>query len=250
VKLPCFVCLFIFILLFGACGIEDFPIINPIPQSNVRPELNNRSVVRIPPNIYDNSPFTHFEIYYRIYVSDTPQSSTTSPSVYSTINSTLNTDYNSFRSYIDNTTAVNQDMNRIFRNRRYELLALRETNISSVLSPSVLGIGEIVFDFSSSKAPTMTVGSSVYTLWRSDGSGLFNPQPDRLFVNREELWRSENITTTTNADVVDKSGIGADVRRFTYAAMFIVAAGINASSYSYIYSTPALIHVFQLPERW
>jgi len=240
--------IFLLALILGACGIEDIPNINPIPQSNVRPEMNNRAEVRIPgSDYYATSPVTHFSVFYRIYVSDTPQSSTTSPSTYSAINSTLNSDYNSFKSYIDSDTAVNQDMERIFQNRGYRNLALRDNNISSVLlSSSVFGT-TIVFDFSSSRAPTMTVGSSTYTLWRSDGGGLYNPQPDRLFINREELHRND---ATTNADVADKTGIGADIRRFTYAAMFIVAVGINASSYSPIYSTPALIHVFQLPERW
>jgi hypothetical protein len=94
----------------------------------------------------------------------------------------------------------------------------------------------------------MSVGQAVYTLWRSDGSGLFTPRPDRLLMNKEELWRSDNINDKINADVVDKSDIGAGDKRYTYAAMFIVAVGINSTSYSNIYSTPALIHVFQLPD--
>jgi hypothetical protein len=67
-------------------------------------------------------------------------------------------------------------------------------------------------------------------------------------MNKEALWRVENINDKTNADVVNKSGITPDERHYTYAAMFIVAVGINAASYSNIYSTPALIHVFQLPD--
>jgi hypothetical protein len=138
-------------------------------------------------------------------------------------------------------------MDSLFQGRGYKYLNLQDHNISGVLSSDVLG-SSLIFDFASYKAPTMSVGQAVYTLWRSDGSGLFTPRPDRLLMNKEELWRSDNINDKINADVVDKSDIEAGDKRYTYAAMFIVAVGINSASYSNIYSTPALIHVFQLPD--
>ena len=234
-----------FALFFGACGIEDFPVIPPIPQSNITQELNNRAIVRVP-NEYDGTPFANFAIFYRIYVSDTPQSSTSSESIFSTINPVLATDYNAFKSYIDSTTVVNVDMDRLFQNRGYKYLDLQPND--NILSSSSIFGTNLVFDFSSSRAPTMRAGSSEYTLWRSDGGGLFSPRPDRLFRNREELYRSDNIGPTINADVVEKSGVADGSRLYTYAAMFIVAVGVNTASYSNIYSTPALIHVFQLPD--
>ena len=247
-KILC-ICVLLFTLFLGACGIETFSIIYPIPQSNISQEMNNRAVVRIPnDNAGDDIPFENFEIFYRIYVSDMPQSSI-SESTYPAINATLVSDYNTFKSYINSTTTVNTNMDTVFQGRRYRYLYLQDGNrASSVLTSSVLGTS-IVFDFSSSKAPTMIVGSSVYTLWRADSGGglFFNPQPDRLFRNREELYKSDNINDTINADVVGKSGV-TEGRLYTYAAMFIVAVGVNVSSYSNIYSTPALIHVFQLPD--
>jgi hypothetical protein len=107
----------------------------------------------------------------------------------------------------------------------------------------------LVFDFSSNNYPTMAIGSAAgHTLFRSNGNGSFNPRPtERYFINTEELWRSENINSNTNADVVNKSGTGNSDPRFAYAAMFIAAVGVDVNTYSYIYSTPALIHVFQLP---
>jgi len=179
-------------------------------------------------------------------LSNIPQAATTENS-YPSISATLSSDYNAFRGYIDSTSFVNVNMDSLFQGRGYKYLNLRDNNISGVLSSSVLG-SSLVFDFSSSRAPTMTVGSTAYTLWRSDGNGLFNPQPDRLFMNKEALWKAENINSNTNADVVNMSGITAEDRHYTYAAMFIVAVGINASTYSNIYSTPSLIHVFQLPD--
>lgn len=245
-------CRFYFLVLFaaffsGACGLEDYPYIDPIPQANVTQQMNNRATVRIP-DIYAGTSFTNFAVFYRIYVSDIPQASTTINS-YSSINSVLASDYNSFRTYIDSTTQINVNMDSLFQGRGYKYLALRDENISSVLSPASVG-NSLIFDFSSGRAPTMTLGSSVYTLWRSDGGGLFEPSPNRLFVNSEELWKPENINSQTNADVANKSGINDGDRRYTYAAMFIVAVGVNVASYSNIYSTPSLIHVFQLPDQW
>jgi len=246
-RIPRLICFFLLTLFLYACGIEDYPVIYPVPQSNISQEMNDRAIVRVP-NYYAGTTFTNFAIFYRIYVSDTPQSSITE-SIYSTINSTLASDYNAIKPYIDSTSIVNTNMDTLFQNRGYKYLDLQDDNIFSVLSSSVLGTN-IEFDFSSSRgAPTMRIGSQVYTLWRSNSGGLYNPRPDRLFINMEELWRSENINATTNADVVDKSDITSDARHYTYAAMFIVAVGVNAATYTNIYSTPALIHVFQLPDR-
>ena len=234
-----------FAMLLGACGIEDFPVLPPIPQSNVTQQFNDRATVYIP-NEYAGTSFTNFAIFYRIYVSDTPQTSTSSESIFSTINPILAADYNAFKSYIDSTTAVNIDMDRVFQNRGYKYLDLQPND--NILSSSSLFGTSLVFDFSSSRSPTMRAGSSEYTLWRSDGGGLFSPRPDRLFRNREELYRSDNIGPTINADVVEKTGVADGSRLYTYAAMFIVAVGVNPASYSNIYSTPAFIHVFQLPD--
>jgi len=233
-------------IFFCACGIEDYPVIPPIPQSNIIQQFNDRSTVLVP-NDYAGTPFTNFAIFYRIYVSDTPQSSITE-SIYSAINPTLASDYNVFKGYIDSTTTINANMDSLFQGRGYKYLDLQgDVSIFSVLSSSVFGT-TLVFDFSSSRAPSMTAGSNTYTLWRSNGNGLFSPRPDRLFRNREELYRSDNINSTINADVVEKSGVADGSRLYTYAAMFIVAVGVNTVSYSNIYSTPALIHVFQLPD--
>ena len=232
-------------LLISSCGLEDYPYINPIPQANITQEFNNRAVVRVP-NTYEGTPFSNFAVFYKIYVSDIPVASTTISS-FPAINSILSTDYNAFSTYIDSTTIVNTNMENLFQGRGYKYLGLQGVNIGSVLSTAALG-NNIIFEFPSSRAPTMTLSGNTYTLWRSDGNGVFSPRPDRLFMNSEELWKSENITSTINADVADKSGIGETARHYTYAALFIVAVGINVSSYSSIFSTPSLIHVFQLPD--
>jgi len=235
-------------LLFGSCGIEDYPYINPIPQGNIVQTMNNRAVIRIPRDS-PGTTFTNFAVFYRIYVSDTLLQSTTSTSSYSAINSTLASDYSYFNGYINSTTQVNVNMDSLFQNRGYKYLVLEDpnNNINTVLSESSLG-QSLIFDFTSFKRPTMSLGSDTYVLWRSDGGGLFSPRPDRYFINTRELSSPDNINNQINADVTNKANLTAGDMRYTYAAMFIVAVGINPASYSNIYSTPSLIHVFQIPD--
>jgi hypothetical protein len=139
-------------------------------------------------------------------------------------------------------------MNSLFQGKGYKYLVLEnDNNINNVLGQSSLG-QSLVFDFTSSKRPSISLGNNTYVLWRSNGGGLFSPKPDRYFVNSRELWNSENISSQINADVTNKANLPDSDMRYTYAAMFIVAVGINPASYSNIYSTPSLIHVFQLPD--
>ena len=235
-------------LLLSSCGIEDYPFIYPIPQSNVQQVMNNRSVVRIPDDNIGTT-FDHFAIYYKIYISGSDQPSTTSDAAYSAINSVLASDHNAARAHIDSTSYVPENMDSFFTRRGFYLLNLDGYSLSYVLSTSVLG-SELEFNFPSRGVPTMTIGSSSYTLWRSTGNGRFEPQPDRRFVNTDDIRNPANIDPAINADVVDFPGAGTADRRYTYAALYIVGVGINMATYAFIYSAPALIHVFQLPDRW
>ena len=250
---------FFFMTLFLAnCGLEDYPFIYPIPQSNITQEMNDRAIVRVPTSNIGSS-FTHFVIFYRIYVSDDFQPSTTLSTTFSVINPALSSDYNSIRPYIDSDTLVNSNMDSLFQGRSFKYLLFQNAEIETVLSdnasPSVLG-SVLEFDFSSSKQPTMVkkdsggnITGGPYILWRSNGNGTFSPRPDRYFVNSEDLWKADNINQNTNADVSNKSSFTKE-DRYTYAAMYIVAVGIDINSYSEIYSTPSLIHVFLLPLTW
>jgi len=250
---------FIFIILLlslVSCGIEEYPYIDPIPQDGIIVVSNRRATVPIP-NSYSQQPFSHFVIFYRIYVSDIDEG-TPSTANFRFINPALSDDYNSFARYIGSETEVNINMDNLFTQRRYRYLALdlEDRDINSILAGDATG-KILIFDFGSFKAPTMMVATdrnsdsgAVYTLKRSNGNGAFNPLPaDRYFFNKEDLFRADNITDIVNADVVNKTGMDANSPRHTYAAFFIVAVGINNISLSYIYSTPAFIHAFQLPDQ-
>ena len=241
------------VIILVSCGIEEYPYIDPVPQGNITTELNDRATVRIPGG-YDDAPFSHFMIFYRIYVSDRDEGSPSTANFY-TINSVLADDYNAISRYIGSETEVNVNMDSLFGGRKYRHLVLSGSDINSFLSYGASG-KDLIFDFSfgSLKAPTMTLADrgtengATVTLLRSNDNGAFNPLPaDRYFINREDLWKSENINDNINADVVNKSNF-LDPLRTTYVAMFIVAVGVFG--YTTVYSTPAFIHVFQLPDQW
>ena len=240
------------IFLFVNCGLDEYPSIDPVPQSYISRQLNNWAEVRIPDQ--NTNSFQNYVIFYRIYVSDVLEPSTTT-SVFNVINPVLDTDYSSIRQYIDSTTLVNVNMESFFTGRNFHYLELFDDHdINAVLSSSSSGYPTIygktlIFDFSSGRDPVMSIGSTEYTLRRSNGNGLFSPQPNRTFRNSEGLYASANINSNTNADVVNKSGINNNARCYTYAAFYIVAEGIDSATYSNIYSTPSLIHVFQLPDN-
>jgi len=238
---------------------KEYPVIYPIPQGNISQQSNNYAQVRVPNN--NNTAFAHFAIFYRIYVSDQLLADTGygKASQYSTINTYLAQDYNSVAPYIDSTTLVNQNWDYNFRNRPayldsgtgYCYLALEGANIDNVLSSSVLGT-TITFSFpsnpSQNERPSMTIGSqSPYFLRRSDNNSLNTPKPGYDFINYDDLWNPQYINPQFSADVVN-SGNMVGGNRYTYAAMFIVAVGIDTSTYSNIYSTPSLVGVFLLPD--
>jgi hypothetical protein len=238
-------------VLLSACGLEDYPYIYPIPQSSIIPQMNDFAVVHVSGDNVSTS-FSHFVIFYRIYASDVLEVSTTSKDTYGAINNVLSQDHNFFNRYIDSDTLVNTNLDTLFRGREYKYLEISPDSgdsIDNVLSGTVLG-SRLEFDFSSSqKYPTMTKitpsgTSGPYTLWRSNGSGLFMPRPDRYFVNSDELRKRENINSQYNADVADKAGSG---NLYAYAALYIAGVGIDTGTYSYVYRTPSLIHVFLLP---
>jgi hypothetical protein len=228
------------ISFFSACGIEDVPFLYPIPDSNIIRGLANTATVRIPSENDDS--FSHFEIFYRIYVSDID--SDTPLNILNAINPTLASDWGAISPHIDSETFTNINMGDLFRGRRYYQLLLRDEIINAVLSSSVFDTS-LIFNFPLfGGTPTMTIAGTPYTLWRSDGLGAFEPRPDRYFRNRQEL--SETIDSTINADVAPRANLAPGSRVFTYAAMFIMAVGRDGHTAHY--STPSLINIFRLPD--
>jgi len=237
-------------LLLGACGLlEAEPFIEPVREADINRILNNRATINL--RHYSRSPaFTHFVIFYRIYVSnvDIP---TTTTATFPTISSALAADFNAIAPFIDSDTMFGTNMHHLFSGRNFRYLTVRPSpssaSVNDVLLPEI-GTGNIVeFDFTHSQGiPVIRVDTAEHYLWRATGhAGIsFSPQPDRYFRNSDGLRARGNINLQFNADVADTPAAVAEI---TYVAMFIVAVGMDPNTFANIYSTPSLIHVFQLP---
>jgi hypothetical protein len=242
-------------LLFTTCGIEDYPFLSPVPAGNVTVEMNYKATVLLPGNV--ESYFTHFTIYYRIYLSNTLEAGTiNNVDIMRTINSTLASDYNVFLPYTSNdNSSTSASIGNLFTGRSYRSIAVDAVAIETVLVKNVWGVTLDFTETSDRGLPTLLTLSGqgqvsrVYTLLRSDGGGAFTPAPvERYFLNTSELNASANATTSINADVVDVSSPLEGAPRYAYAALYIVITGINDRTFSPVYSAPTFIGVLHLPD--
>ena len=269
-------------LSMGACGLlVGEPFIYPVHEANITRYLNDRATVGLRTNEFIRADdFSNFVIFYRIYISDLYIPSTTTDT-FSTINPVLLQNFNTVSRYIDSDTLFGVNMHNVFSNIHFRYLSLGrlrivddeevvdEVDINQLNS----AIGNVInFDFSQSRGiPAIIIGDPDQEAFTDDGAGNliipnpnyfvllranshtapvgpFTPQPEhRLFINSEELRDPEFINLNFNADVTDRAGIIDEERRYTYAALFIVAVGMDINTFANVYSTPSLIHVFRLP---
>jgi hypothetical protein len=229
-------------VLFYSCGIEDYYYLYPVPSSNIRMQSNISATIELPNYGMAYTYFSHFAIYYRIYISDISSAAEIQPPQMQSINSALQYDYNGIEPYTHEDLITSINIDNLLRQRNYYLLGLNNADIDGILNRG----GTITLDFSSSlPAPVLRRASDEYPLYRSNGEGVFTPLPsNRLFQNTGDLNRSENVSGTVNADVADKTNILGT--RYTYASMYIVSIGRD-NNFSPIYSIPTFIGIFQLP---
>jgi hypothetical protein len=252
-----FLVLFLCFLWAGfsvSCGIEDYFYLYPVPLGNIQIQLNSWASVTLPSiDLQEFYYFTNFSIYYRIYISDILETAAIqlSTSSLSRINAALSSDYFAISPYTTTNTQnapVNVSINSIFGSRNYYLLTLANADIeNSVLATSSPGRTlELEFDpiQTGRQYPYLAINGQYYDLFRSDGNGIFNPLPDRYFVNSSQLNSSQNATSAINADVANKNVSGP---RYTYVSMYIVASGID-NNFSPINSIPTHIGIFRLPD--
>ena len=257
--LLCFFVILALPVLFLSCGLETYAYLYPIFQSNIYTTALYTATVNIPvDNDYPGTPFTHFIILYRIYISDVSEANP-QPGGYATINPALSAHYNSINYYIDTETSFSASLLQSqFINRGYMYLCFEEGEMENILSKdnNILDNRSLVFNFSyNSRPPKMTIRDNnnnpigTYTLVRSDE--LDQPQPDDYlyFGNTPELRSDTYATSAYNADVERNNKAGKGPDDYAYAAMFIIAVGIDQQDYTTIYSTPNLIHAFPLPNR-
>jgi hypothetical protein len=236
------------LLSVQSCGIEAYHYLPPVPSGNITSSLNERATIMLPS--INSSDFTHFAMYYRIYLSYSNRTGfSLSQNDLRDINQTLYSDYTYLSSYTSTTNTTTVNIASTMSNRGYQSLyfELPSGEISSgvLTNPGI----QIQLDFpqSGSRPPylSFSTGDTV-SLKRSNGGGTFSPLPaSRDFLNTNDLNRDANISTTINADVVSPSGSGNI--RHAYVAMYIASAGINEQSYTPIFSIPSFVGIFKLP---
>jgi len=225
---------------FFACGIEEVIYLEPVEDVSFIGVTQGRLTL---PNNSGNEYFRNYSIYYRIYLSDIPSTSITTNAERSTINSLLSTHYNAIEPYIINENSVFSNIS-IFTSRGYYLLYVstdRENGIAIHDLLDTTANGELSFDFTDSTAgPLMKYAASEYFLFRN--SDNFTPLPDRLFFLHNDMFA---ITSEINIDIQPKAGVTTPL--YAYVSMYIIAVGID-NSFSPVYSKPAHIGIFRLPD--
>ncbi|MDR2718425.1 MAG: hypothetical protein LBB89_10260 [Treponema sp.] len=246
------VCFISFFCLLS-CGLEAFYEIGNIPNSEMRDVT--RATIWLPSSSDSGYQYlTHFMIFYRIYISDVPETaliaSTTTNDIYNrSLSTALNADFASLYPSTDKTsTSVNtSNLENIFYRRSYFLLTLEGASINGVLDSGGEKKLEILFSTVNGESPKLIINeTSEYILQRAiNGPGLnFTPKPDRRFFNHPDLYNPANITPQLNADVA--SNTGTDIR-FTYVSMYIAGKGKSLElPPKDIYSQPTFIGVFRL----
>jgi hypothetical protein len=261
------VCLLSLFALLG-CGLETFYYIDYIPQGSYLDET--RSSVRLPSSgsegYGDNQYFTHFIIFYRIYLSENNPTGTLNRDgeTLSLINPSLLTDYNWSIRYTDitSTTVNTSNLETTFLSQRYYKLELEGARIESVLGRGALGrtLGISFYD-GGGRDPELILGYDLdptlqqhYTLQRVNPSSvpgytfILQPVDSSSFFNFSELRDPSNATAEKNADVALNSR-GGEIR-YTYVSMYIAAVGTTFETPpKTIYSQPTFLGIFRLPER-
>jgi hypothetical protein len=251
-KKPALFAVVLSLFLFSTCGIEDYPYLEPVLEGNISWELNVRAAIGLP--YVASQQFTHFVIYYRIYISGEDILSNILPDAMSRINPTLSQDYNTFLPYTNtDNTSVSTQIGTLFSNRKYySLYTASPLDLNDLLSSSAMG-QRIVIDFAqiNGRQPTIDIGGTEYVLWRTTGrerlGEIFDirPENNRSFVNNSELNSSYTSAESINNDVAANTVSGT---RYTYVSMYIVSTGHDPTTFLPIYSQPAHIGVFRLPE--
>lgn len=247
------------IFLFS-CGLEDFPVIDPLDLRTWNYKDISEATIGLPSSTPTNGYDTYFDnfiIFYKIYVStEIIVGKIEQPAERSAINATLASDYNSLNPYTDitSTSVSTSNLETTFSNRGYYKLLLEGANINSVLGSGSTGKTLLIsFEQNNTVKPTLSLldGTNVngpYVLWRAvEGPGFsFDPKPDRYFQNHTDLHNTQYTNKENNADL-----IGATGSRYAYVSMYIAALGRSFDvPPSSIYSQPAFLGIFSLPEKY
>ena len=268
-----FLSIFVCILSIGgllSCGLEEYYYMDYIPEGDYRDV--NSATIRLPASSRagygersSGGYFSNFVIYYRIYISDIPFIGRIDETTRSSVNSTLNSDFNTLSSYtnITSTDVSTSNLETRFFNLKYYKLLLADRNIDTFLGRNSLNQTlTIHFPPNTGEEPTLVlgdrdpvIGDNAFILRRAtDGPNIiFSPKPNspeglfRTFLNHPELYDKGNVNNENNADVATNT---KNVEmRYTYVSMYIMAVGLTGETPpKTIYSQPAFLGTFMLAE--
>jgi len=234
-----------------SCGLEDYLYIDYIPDGIINDNIFAR--IWLPSSSAEgySSYFRRFEIYYRIYISGVSLPGLINTSdLRRQINNTLDSDFLGLYSLTDKTsTSANpSNLETVFSNRQYFKLTLAGgANIDNVLDSSSLG-RTLEIQFPGNTMPVLRLNGVPYTLQRASSglSSVFNPVPNRNFLNSLDLCDTSNVTNEKNADVAapNTNPPTPTDPRYTYVSMYIFAIGEDYITR--IYSQPTHIGIFRL----
>jgi len=237
--------LFFASLFLATCGLEEVYFLPQVPEANIRTEMNTWANIILPP--LTESYALNYKIFYRIYISGNSLSGTIdTSSLRSSINPSLDSDYNYiYPNTVSTSSTSGTAANSLFTGRSYYELALEGEDINNVLSKNGGNI-TITFPTTQGGYPVLSFNSTEYLIFRS--KDLISPQPtgDRSFRNSSDLNDPAKAISNINADVSGRTGL---TQRYAYVSMYIVAIGVNTTSFTSLYSKPTHISVFKLPEN-
>lgn len=209
-----------------SCGIDDIKYLSP--ASLVSSTLNSNAVVRLPDGSTLTIDFTNgqiptlttggmdfgreYEVYYKIYLSDTMMETVNTDSARQDVNPTLAADWTAMYNYTVDSNNLSGGVATLFSTRRYY---------------------------------SLQIGSSNRAV-RSNGNGAFDPKPDdRLFTTSDDLFNPDYLTTSFNADVTAaKSGVTPS---YAYTSMYVVIRDFNPQTLNPVYSSITFVNIFLLP---
>jgi hypothetical protein len=235
----------LFLALFlSSCGIEVYHYLPPVSSGSITTSANTYARIYLPG--VSSPDFTHFALYYRIYISDQNRTGfSLSASDLQSINTSLYSDYNYLNNYTDTGSATTVNTASVMGNRSYQPLFF-QLGPGSYSNTVLTAPGTTVELYFPPSGPYLRRSGVDLPLIRSNGGGAFDPRPDRLFTNKPDLYNPSYINANFNADVVAPSGPGSS--RHAYAAIYIATAGINEQAgYVPIFSNPTLVGIFLLP---
>lgn len=243
------VLLFLFILsltlISSSCGIDNYLYLYPVTQVSTS---GTSYISWYLPSTQVSGYFKYYRIYYRLYKSHIPVTTSISPGDFSNINTTLYSDYTKIAPYFNLTTNAPVYVQSIFEDQLHYLeLSLEGTSLSNLLNDSLPGSSsKIALDFSlvsPNTVPVLVVYGLTYTNYYNLLRSVINPTPTTdggYFYYSDLLYNS-----TSDADIADTT---TGTSTYIYACFYIVAVGKDDNG-STVLSTPTLLGVVQLPNK-